>query len=154
ITYTGYDSNGPVNHQTTLSAWGGYMPAYLLNEGTVNCYEPVPVIRAAAPDRSPDYQGEGHPSETTGKVTLPERTPNTLRIAAHLDKPGLVVLNQNFFPGWQTNVGKLIGRDDLMAVRLLAGDHDIRLKFAPRSFYAGAAVTGCTLIIAAVSLLF
>lgn len=80
-----------------------------------------------------------------------KRTPNTLRVSVHLNRPALVVVNQNFFPGWRTTTGRVVSYNDLLAVRLQPGDHDVGLSYAPRSVLVGAMISALTTAVGALT---
>ncbi len=94
--------------------------------------------------------GQPTPSETA--VT---RYPNPQRveIEARLDKPGLVILADVFYPGWKLQIdgreAPLLRVNGMMrGAAVEAGFHRLVYKYEPASFQAGVAVTGITLAVA------
>ena len=84
-----------------------------------------------------------------------------VNIQASLDSPGILVLADSFYPGWNAYVNgrqEKIYRANLFfrAVRLSAGTHNVEFLYEPRSFAIGRAVSIVTLslIIAAWMLLY
>jgi len=80
-------------------------------------------------------------------------------IQASLNSPGILVLADSFYPGWNAYVNgrhEKIYRANLFfrAVRLSAGVHTVQFRYEPRSFLIGRAVSVTTFLsIVAVSLL-
>jgi len=70
---------------------------------------------------------------------------DTVLVAAHLNRPGYLVLVDQFYPGWRVEVdgepAELIPADYIFrAVRLPAGSHTVRFAFRPGSVRLGAAL--------------
>jgi hypothetical protein len=75
-------------------------------------------------------------------VPLAARTANRLALDVHLDRPGILVLNEPFFPGWQARDGAhavpLLRANVLFrALALEPGDHHLTLEFAPVAWRIG-----------------
>ena len=84
-----------------------------------------------------------------------EYGPGHLRIQATLPTGGALVVLEGWHPGWAATVGgapaPLYPADEaFLGLQLPAGEHDVRLDFAPRSWSVGLAIAAAT---AAVSLL-
>jgi hypothetical protein len=61
--------------------------------------------------------------------------------------PSVLVINQNFHRDWHADHGKLLDRDGRLALQLEdTGTYTIYLRYYPRSFYAGLAVTTSSLL--------
>ncbi len=76
-------------------------------------------------------------------------TPNRMVVEADADKPGLLVLSEVWYPGWRAKVDGVeapIQRAEgvLRGVWLEAGRHTVEFRYAPRTVWAGLAVTGST----------
>ncbi len=75
-------------------------------------------------------------------VALTDRRPNELTLDVRLDHPGILVLNEPFFPGWHAHVD---GRDTpvlranvlFRALALEPGAHHVQLEFSPASWRVG-----------------
>jgi Bacterial membrane protein YfhO len=82
-----------------------------------------------------------------------------VNIQASLDSPGILVLADSFYPGWNAYVNgrqEKIYRANLFfrGVRLSAGTHTVQFRYEPRSFAIGRAVSIITLLfIVAISIL-
>ena len=90
------------------------------------------------------------PADTTlsrdDKVTIVSYEPETVRISTQSAIPGLLILGDQQFPGWEVTVD---GRTDpiltvdnaLRGVYLPAGAHAVVFAYEPLSFKVGAAVS-------------
>jgi len=132
------------------------------NIGTIDWYTGIPLAENAVPKYfidannnyipNPEYRGEVFflsPEEQE----LPKSTaqaafrPNSVAVEVSLQKPGTIVINQNYHRDWHTNRGELFNKDGLLALRLQdTGDYTIRLRYLSRSFYAGLAISFVSLL--------
>ena len=65
-----------------------------------------------------------------------------------MEKPGILVFNQNYHRDWRTDTGTLANREGLLAVELDGGGEvSVRLLYVPRSFYIGLSVSTVTLML-------
>ncbi len=74
--------------------------------------------------------------ESTARVTA--HRPNEMAVAVHATADGYLVLSEVYYPGWQATVDDapaevLLANTAFRAVRVPAGDHTVRLWFAPDS---------------------
>lgn len=85
--------------------------------------------------------------------------PQRLTVEAKLAQPGLLVLGEAWFPGWQATVttgGKShaapVYRTNrvLRGVWLPAGKHQVEFRFQPASFYRGAWLSGVSWLLVAI----
>jgi len=90
------------------------------------------------------------PGET---CTIERDEPLVVEIRARLTAPGLVVLADQFFPGWELAVetdGRPRNQPVLRTNRVMRGvvlppgEHRLVYRYRPKSFYAGAIVSGMT----------
>jgi hypothetical protein len=94
-----------------------------------------------------------------GEARILEYENHLVNIQASLDRPGILVLADSFYPGWNAYVNgrqEKIYRANLFfrAVALSAGTHSVEFRYEPRSFAIGRAVSIVTLsLIAAASML-
>jgi len=129
--------------------WGGPLyEAVLRNRGNVSGQSDVPSLAATKAVGDLDYRGEAWLAGGHGRVAA-SFTPNTIAVEATLDADDVVVINQNFFPGWRdTNSGRSCEpREGLIALPLTKGEHRIALEFAPRSLPIGVLLTALTLVV-------
>jgi len=78
--------------------------------------------------------------------------PERLEVATSTSEPGLLVVTRSWDRGWKASVDGReapLLRADLafQGVIVPAGEHDIRLSYAPTSFRIGALVTGASLLV-------
>jgi hypothetical protein len=92
--------------------------------------------------------------ETPAKVeaaSIQSYQSQDVRIEASLDRSGVLVLNDTAYPGWTATVD---GRPAewtnanylFRAVLLPPGKHTVRFRYQPKSFRAGAAISGLTVL--------
>jgi hypothetical protein len=120
-----------------------------MHRGSLSCWDAYPV------PESPLLRGDLLAEEylrdpAAGAVVRRSWSPNAIDLLVRLARPATVVINQNWHPGWQTNVGEVKSDRGLLTVSLPAGDHLLSLRFAPRS----ATVGGLASLIAAAGLIF
>ena len=84
-------------------------------------------------------------------ATILERRPNQIRVVA--EGPGLLVLSEIAYPGWQVSVDGIPSQlqtpfDLLRGVQLSPGQHEIRFSFHPAKVYQGlwGFAAGCLLL--------
>jgi hypothetical protein len=82
------------------------------------------------------------------------RRGNELTIVASMQRPGFVVVSETAWPGWRAWVDgrrvKLAGANHaFLAVYVSEGEHRVRLRYLPRSFVAGRAISIATLLLVA-----
>ncbi|GEM_PF-593530 len=87
----------------------------------------------------------------SGKVLIKETNPNKVLIGAVFSNPGIVVLTDTYFPGWQARVdGKKTGllkvNGMYRGVLCGAGVHKILFEYRPDSLRTGVAVTTATIL--------
>ena len=94
---------------------------------------------------------DGPSDELTLAECRVERTsPQQMTIVARLARPGLLVINQAYAPGWVARLKSADGLRTLPVFRtnriqqgvvLPAGEHTVELAYEPRSFYLGAGIS-------------
>jgi hypothetical protein len=85
-------------------------------------------------------------------VTITNYAPETVEITTHSTAPGMLVLADQYFPGWGATVddapAEIVQVDQaLRGVYLPAGDHRVRFAYAPPAFLAGAAISATALFV-------
>jgi len=73
-----------------------------------------------------------------GSLARVRWSPSSISLHAALTRPATLVVDQNFDPGWRSNLGVPVSRDGLLALPLPAGDHEVRLDHRPQGFWMGA----------------
>ena len=99
--------------------------------------------------------GGGESREATCRITLYE--PGRVVVEVDQLRPGLLVLADYFYPGWQAEIvtaddaeprpAEILRTNRVMrAVALPAGTHRIVFRYRPKSVLVGAAISGLTTI--------
>ncbi|WP_164017910.1 YfhO family protein [Pyxidicoccus trucidator] len=111
-----------------------------LNRGSISCGEawPVPMSERLRGDLPQEEYLEEADSGTARRV---EWTPNRVEVDVAATRPAVLLVNQNWHPGWKASVGEVVSRDGLLGVRLPEGEHRVVLRFVPRSGVGGAIVS-------------
>ncbi len=83
-------------------------------------------------------------AEPHAKITRYE--PNEVVIAARIPSRGILVLSDNYYPGWRVHIdgkGANLLRVDynLRGVQLEAGEHNVRFSYQPRSLIHGSMIS-------------
>jgi len=114
------------------------------NIGTTQCYDSITEKIAAKPLESFDYRGEWYLKYGPGNVALKYWSPNVFIFNLTLNKPNqhdLLVVNQNYFPGWFVSLdGKKWQEakmeNGLIAAKVSQVNKTITFKFLPyRKFF-------------------
>ncbi len=90
--------------------------------------------------------------EPTGAVTIARAAPQRIELRANLQRPGLVILADLFYPGWYLTIDGVpapIWRTNRMMRGALvpAGSHTLVYTYRPDSFRLGAVVSAAALIV-------
>jgi hypothetical protein len=121
----------------------------MANVGAVTCYDYKPMQSAVRGANAAGYRGEQH-LRGPGSVTLADWSPN--RLAYDVDAPGATVLvvNQNYDPGWHliAGEGEVVSDGGLLAVRVPHGRQRLRLAYRGRGLFVGATTTIATILAA------
>jgi hypothetical protein len=113
--------------------------ALMENRSFFSCYESLQLVRGAVPDRPQVFEK----SDTTRmhSVTF---SPNSMRFTVNAGaQDSLVMLNQNWAPGWTTDAGPLVvgAPTELSGVTVPAAQSGTyRFSFVPPYFWAGMAI--------------
>jgi hypothetical protein len=88
-------------------------------------------------------------------VEVEQYAPRRVRAHVHATEPGVVLLADTYYPGWQATVDgaptRIYRADYVMrGVFVSAGDHEIEFRYAPLTFRLGAAVSATTIAVLAV----
>lgn len=80
------------------------------------------------------------------EVWMPHHQPNYVAIRADMQCRGMLILTDNWFPGWSATVDGRPARIEkaygaFRGVVVEAGDHTIEMKYRPWSVFVGAAMT-------------
>lgn len=109
-----------------------------------------------APPAFPELAGPGDAERSAVELIAADALNVALR--THLERPGLLVVSNSWYPGWVARVGGVerpVERVNAVfqGVYLEAGSHEVRLSFEPRSARLGLAAAAAALAIAAGALM-
>jgi hypothetical protein len=134
--------------QESLLAWAATRPAA---DADVAPYVGEPRAAGAGPERPPERVGG------SVEVRSSEIEDNTVQARVTGTAESLLVVSQNFADGWKAKIdgepAPIVPVDGaLIGVFVPPGDHTVTLEYLPRTFVAGAGVTGVALVAAGVAL--
>jgi hypothetical protein len=161
------DSLAPFHQEWSASASMRYdasdwappnMPSMRANVGVLDCntfpgfnsyyrdkQNHTPGLGAVARDDTA-YHGEAFVTGNGGTAHIDEWTPNAVVVSVHGAHVGdLVVLNQNWDPGWRANGSAALDYRSTIATPVGSSDEVVTFRFIPRFFFVG-----CLLLLSAV----
>lgn len=138
-----YDRNGPrpEGAHDLYTTFGAAYPAWLANAGSVYGYEDIPVPEKAIIMNSPDYRGEVFLEGTKGVAHYRVWSPNRLVVAVQAQGKGVLVINQNYYPGWRAKDMTVVAVRGLLAVQVGPQTTRVELYYRPTSFIIGAVIS-------------
>jgi len=80
----------------------------LQNTGTSNGYEALPIPSHVHARNSPDYRGEFYLQQGAGQLAITSWSPNRWVVKIRVAQNDILVVNQNYDPGWKVNAGKTV----------------------------------------------
>jgi hypothetical protein len=174
---TNADSTGPFRVESRLPAALQYQPgewapttlsAEIENLGTIECntFPPLSQFGSTLPaghdGRPPGlgahgvgesgYRGEAYLADGVGTATIVAWSPNAVDVRVEGARPGeLVVLNQNWDPGWSVDGESAVDRDATVAGPARQPAQTLRFRYRPPWLWTGVllfAVTVWALVVA------
>ena len=131
----------------------GMFLAALENRGIVNCYEHYKLPIAAQPkyfvngSENPDYLGEAY-LVNGDSAGISYFSPNKVTVNINTDEPTILVLNQNYHPGWKVqDSGNAEDYNGLISTSVSPSDKQVTFYYYSSSFKLGLTITILTLII-------
>jgi hypothetical protein len=131
------------SERTFHQVWGSAAAMFLFppqNLGTLHCFDELHV------DLSHSLQAN-LPSEvylrdrSAGTVQVTSFSPSSWEVNVSVKKATTVVLNQNGFRGWRSNVGNVHFNKGLVNVDVPAGNHQLRIWYRPQGYWLGSTIT-------------
>jgi hypothetical protein len=103
-------------------------------------------------DRDPGVSMPNSSSPGAGQVEKLEYKGNRIAVQVSMDRPGFLVLSDNYFPYWRVHIDgseKEVLRADytLRAVYLEPGSHAVLFTYSSRPFNIGTRVTGLSVLL-------
>ncbi len=131
-------TNMPEQYQQIYGAATAFFPQIFQNRGIVNGYEAIPIKRHAVPQGDPAYRGEFYLLDQGGELSQKYWSPNKLVFHYNIDRPDVLVVNQNYDKSWRTSQKRMVkSHDGLISVELQAGEGQVTLYYFPASFAYG-----------------
>jgi len=94
----------------------------------------------------PQYAGEAYTSDRRGQAKITSFSPNRIVVEVSGATVGSVlILNQNWDPGWKANGERAIAWSDAVATRLESTEQRVEFRYSPRELPAGLALFSLTL---------
>jgi len=143
----------------TSAPYVSQYPNLLQNLGTVNCYERIHIATKALPqfvdgEPYPEFKGNAYIAETGEQLDYSYFSPNKVNVIvtdAQINDTATLVVNQNYYKGWEASNGKGKAKaksyNGLLATEISKEDKEVEFKFMPRSFLLGAAITAAAIIL-------
>jgi hypothetical protein len=80
--------------------------------------------------------------QVVGDARIVDWSPDVIRLTVNTDRPALLVLAENYYPGWRAELNGgatpvIRANHTLRAVAVPAGDHEVVLRFRPTRFLIG-----------------
>jgi len=124
-----------------------------LDRGTLSCFDDYPIPQSAAL-RGDLPHDEFLADSSAGTVERRAWSPNAITLHVDVTRDARVIVNQNWHPGWKSDVGTVVSDHDRLAIDVPAGSHDVVVRFAPRSGVYGLwtslfALAACVVIVRA-----
>lgn len=121
-----------------FSMWSFEYPTQLENKGVINCSDTVMSLKRAAGKDKEGYIGEWHLQNRGGTLRVIRWTPQEIELEVRLTKvlSDIVVVNQNYYPGWYAYVddGKAEVPhkwNDLLSIPIKEHTRKIVFKYEP-----------------------
>jgi len=146
-----------LRRQTDLVLFPQGRPRDLRHSAVVEMETKLPSVDSQPIDRPATDQGTPNGAEAPGCCSdhwcrVAHYDPSRVEIEAHLAHPALVVLCDQFYPGWQLEVETSGGGNRRVPILrtnrvmrgawLPAGRHRLRYRYRPESFFWGALASG------------
>lgn len=119
----------------------------LANMGSANCqgygYNSIPTTTTARNNPTDiSYRGEYY-LLGSGRVLQTRWSPNELSYDVYAPAPTVLVINQNYYPGWMIEAGKasFVTEGTLLALKLPQGRQQVTLVYRPRFLLVAFALT-------------
>jgi len=121
------------------------------NQGVINGYDSIgnQIKIMAIPKESENYQGEYFLKNGFGKVNKFLFSPNLFNFDLHVYADDILVINQNYFPGWHASSGKIIDYGGLIGIALSKEISTLKVYYLPHSLILGISIFICFIAIIA-----
>ena len=133
------------------------LPSEMANVGQIECMifpglsvfarDPHGVIKGmgAKGRGDPAYKGEAYTGSGKGKAELVHFTPNAMTVHVEGATPGdMLVLNQNWDPGWRADGSPAVAYHDAVATPLRLSNETVLFRYRPHYWWLSLAICGAT----------
>ncbi|MDD5111635.1 MAG: hypothetical protein PHG85_03755 [Candidatus Altiarchaeota archaeon] len=156
--YENYNKTNFITVSPTSPAFLTYsamMPEILQNKGIIYCYSPGHIISRVHAVGSPYYLGEAYIVNNTGAASVVDFTPSRIKVKVDVNSTELLVLNQNFYPGWHASTGVVESFNGLVSTKVNPEIKDVEFYYLPYSFITGFFITAMAVLLTiALSIIF
>ncbi|MFZ2025840.1 MAG: hypothetical protein WAV30_00955 [Microgenomates group bacterium] len=121
-----------------FSMWSFEYPTQLENKGVINCSDTLMSVRRAAGKDKEGYIGEWHLQNRGGELKVVRWTPQEIELEVRLTKvlSDIVVVNQNYYPGWYAYIDNGKAEvphkwNDLLSIPIKEHTRKIVFKYEP-----------------------
>ncbi len=134
------------------------LPSEMANVGQIDCMifpglsvfarDPKGVIRGmgAKGRGDPAYRGEAYTASGKGKAELAHFTPNAMTVHVEGATPGdLLVLNQNWDPGWRADGVPAVAFNDAVATVVRSPNETVMFRYRPHYWWLSLGITTVTI---------
>lgn len=117
------------------------------NMGALECYEYTDITTNAVGYDELGYKGEQY-LVGLGSAQLVSWTPNALTYEITALAPTVLIVNQNYDPGWSLSegTGDVLSRNGVLGVSVPAGKQRVILVYRDKSFYYGLGISTLTFL--------
>jgi hypothetical protein len=110
----------------------------LRNTGTANGYDALPIPSHVRSKNSQDYRGEFYLQNGNGQLDIISWSPNRWDVKVQIFGRDILIVNQNFDPGWRSNPPKkLLNVNGVLGVEVGPQDREIVFYYWPFNFILG-----------------
>lgn len=126
---------------------------FLENRGTNDVcrfYQAGPFTRAID-ETDPRYISRGEvylQDSSAGTISYIMNNKGEYVIHAEITSPTTILVNQNYYPGWVTNSGRIVeNKNGIISVSLIPGVQDIMVDYRPNTVYWGICISMISVIL-------
>ncbi|MBZ9577933.1 hypothetical protein KJA13_02755 [Patescibacteria group bacterium] len=111
------------------------------NQGLVYGYDNIgsQIQTKVIPRERQGYRGEYFLLNNSGKVEQIYFSANKLKFSIAVEEEDILVINQNYFPGWHSFQGQVINHRGLIGIPVNRYNREITMYYLPNSFLIGTA---------------
>lgn len=123
------------------------MDRLLRNTGTSNGYEALPIPSHVRAVNSQGYRGEFYLQSGLGQLEIVSWSPNKWDVKLQVPQKDILIVNQNFDPGWRTSPPrKVLNVNGVLGVEVAPEDAEIVFYYLPFNFILGLWVSSVGLL--------